>query len=190
MRSSWHKGHVIELLGSTIIILLSYIKLGLCIDMLYYGVLLILLFLISIVDIRTCKIPNRYIIIGCIWATSFNVFDWGIGIIEGLCGGIVGGAAILAISFISILLFKKAGMGGGDVKLMAMTGIFIGWKLTLLSILLAIYIAGLIFIILLITKKISKDDYLPFGPYLAIGTVLSLILGDNLINWYIGILFP
>lgn len=192
MRANWrkHKNHVIELCGAMTIILFSYVKFGLCIDMFFYGGLLSLLFFISIVDIRTCKIPNRYIIIGCVWAMSFNMLDKGIDIIDGIYGGLVGGASILAISLISVLLFQKPGMGGGDVKLMAMAGLFIGWELTLLSIVLAIYIAGIIFIILLLANKISKDDYLPFGPYLAIGVVLSLFLGDSIIDWYTGMLLP
>lgn len=156
-------------------------------SMLYYGALLLLLILISIADIKTYRIPDRYIIIGSIWAIVFNVIGRGIGIIEGLYGAIVGAAVILAISYFSLWIFKKPGMGGGDVKLMAMTGLFIGWRLTLLSILLAIYIAGLTSIILLIVKKIDRDDYLPFGPYLAIGIVLSILLGENIIDWYIDI---
>lgn len=192
MRANWrkYKNHVIELCGAMTIILFSYVKFGLCIDMFFYGGLLSLLFFISIVDIRTCNIPNRYIIIGCVWAMSFNMLDKGIDIIDGIYGGLVGGASILAISLISVLLFQKPGMGGGDVKLMAMAGLFIGWELTLLSIVLAIYIAGIIFIILLLANKISKDDYLPFGPYLAIGVVLSLFLGDSIIDWYTGMLLP
>lgn len=158
-------------------------------SMLYYGALFLLLLLISIADIKTYRIPDRYIIIGSIWAIIFNVMGEGIGIVEGFYGAIIGGAAILAISYLSLLIFKKPGMGGGDVKLMAMTGLFIGWQLTLLSILFAIYIAGLTSIVLLIAKKIDRNDYLPFGPYLAMGIVLSILLGENIMGWYIDIFF-
>ncbi|NMA95835.1 MAG: prepilin peptidase [Clostridiales bacterium] len=152
--------------------------------MLYYGPLLIILILISISDIKTMKIPDKYIIAGSFWAILLNVLGRGIGISKGLLGALIGGITIIIISYISFLIFKKPGMGGGDVKLLAMAGLFIGWELALLSLLLAIYIAGSISIILMVIGKIKRDDYIPFGPYIAIGITLSVLIGRHIIEWY------
>lgn len=161
-----------------------YMKFGVGTELLYYGMLFCILVVVSVIDMKTCIIPNRYIIIGSIWGITFNVLGRGIDIGEGIFGAIAGGLSILSLSLLSLLLFQKPGMGGGDIKLMAMAGLFLGWRLILLAILIAIYIAGASFLVMMARKEIGADDYMPFGPYLALGIIISLLFGDYIIKWY------
>ena len=81
--------------------------------------------------------------------------------------------------------FSKEGMGGGDIKLMGMIGLFIGWKLTALSILLSIYAGGIIGGLLMLLRKKKRGDAIPYGPFIAAGTVIAILYGNDLIQWYI-----
>lgn len=105
-----------------------------------------------------------------------------------LIGGIVGGGFFLLAFYISILVFKKEGLGGGDVKFMFSAGLLLGWK----NILLAVFIASLSgSIIMLILQKVrsdEKDHEYPFAPYLVAGSLISLFFGDFIINSYLSLI--
>jgi leader peptidase (prepilin peptidase)/N-methyltransferase len=77
-------------------------------------------------------------------------------------------------------------MGVGDVKLGAMLGAFLGWKLALLSILLSVLVGGPLAAALLATGRKARKDPLPFGPFLALGGMVSLFWGEALLAWYFG----
>jgi leader peptidase (prepilin peptidase)/N-methyltransferase len=81
-------------------------------------------------------------------------------------------------------LFKKEAMGGGDIKLAAMIGAFLGWKLTLLSLFLGFFLGSIIGVIVLLTSK-NKSDVLPFGPFIALGAFVSIFWGRAIIHWYL-----
>ena len=102
-----------------------------------------------------------------------------------MIGLLVGGGTFLIVALLSMLILKKEGMGGGDVKLMGMIGLFLGWKLTALSILLSIYAGGLIGGLLLLLKIKKRGDAIPYGPFIAVGTLISIFYGNQLIEWYL-----
>lgn len=77
-------------------------------------------------------------------------------------------------------------MGGGDVKLMGAAGLLLGWKLIILSFLLACIMGSLVHPVLMKVKKL--DRRLAFGPYLSAAMFIALMFGDSFINWYLGIL--
>ena len=77
-------------------------------------------------------------------------------------------------------------MGGGDMKLGAMLGAFLGWKLALVGILVAVLAGGVLAIVVLLTRRKGRKDAIPFGPFLALGGVVSLFWGEALLAWYLG----
>ncbi|HYR39098.1 MAG TPA: A24 family peptidase, partial [Methylomirabilota bacterium] len=85
-----------------------------------------------------------------------------------------------------ILLTAGRGMGGGDPKLGAMIGAFLGWKLALLAILIGVWSGGAVAIALLATGRKGRKAAIPFGPFLALGGVISLLWGRSLLAWYLG----
>jgi leader peptidase (prepilin peptidase)/N-methyltransferase len=97
-----------------------------------------------------------------------------------LFGILIGGGL-----FFVIILASRGGMGGGDMKLGAMMGAFLGWKLVLLAILLGVFAGGAVAIGLLVTGTKGRKDPVPFGPFLALGAVVSLLWGNDLLAWYL-----
>ncbi|MGI6091440.1 MAG: prepilin peptidase [Negativicutes bacterium] len=108
-----------------------------------------------------------------LWLNSLNILDM-------LLAAFVGGGIMLVIAVAS-----RGGMGGGDIKFAAALGIWLGWKLTLLTLFLAFILGGLGGGIVLLLKLKGRKDYIPFGPFIALGAFISLLYGNQIINWYI-----
>lgn len=78
--------------------------------------------------------------------------------------------------------------GGGDIKLMFVSGIALGWKYSLLAAFIGILLAGSYSIYLLVSKKINKKGHIAFGPYLSIGIFIALSYGSEIISWYLNLM--
>jgi len=94
--------------------------------------------------------------------------------------GLAIGAGILYL----IVILSRGGMGGGDVKLAAMLGAFLGWRLLLLNLFLSFLFGGVIATILLLLKIKGRKDYIPFGPYLALAGIVTIFWGKQILFWY------
>jgi len=102
---------------------------------------------------------------------------------QSLLGVLVGGGAIYAMGLLGDFIFKKESMGGGDVKLLAMIGAFLGWK----SALLTFFIAPFFGAVYGIVEKIrTKDSAIAYGPFLVLGALISMFYGDAIIAWIKG----
>ena len=99
-----------------------------------------------------------------------------------LSGYIIGGGVIYAMGLFGDMVFKKESMGGGDVKLMAMVGAFLGWKLAVLAFFLAPFFGSVYGIV---EKIRTRDSAIAYGPFLVLGSVVSLFWGDAIINWVV-----
>ncbi len=100
-------------------------------------------------------------------------------------GAIVGAGVILLIAIIGRVIFRKEAMGVGDIKLMAMIGIYIGaWPNIPLTLIIGAFIGSIIGLILVIMHKKKMDSMIPFGPLLSIGAVISLLYGKEIWMWY------
>ncbi len=97
-----------------------------------------------------------------------------------IVGVLAGGGSIYAMGILGDFLFKKESMGGGDVKLMAMVGAFLGWKFAILTFFLAPFFGAVYGII---EKIRTKDTAIAYGPFLVAGALISLFYGDELIRW-------
>lgn len=80
---------------------------------------------------------------------------------------------------------EQEGMGGGDVKLGAMLGAFLGWPVVLLAILLAVLSGGVVALLLLGLGLTGRKEPIPFGPFLALGGAVGVLAGDAIIGWYL-----
>ena len=152
------------------------------------GALVLLSGLIAItgIDLDHQIIPDVLSIPGIAAGVLWGLIPGGVGWKDSLLGVLVGGGVFVVIIFASSLVLGQPGMGVGDVKLGAMLGAFLGWQLALLSILLSVLVGGLLAAILLATGRKARKDPLPFGPFLALGGVVSLFWGDSLLAWYFG----
>ena len=157
---------------------------------LYYLLLVSLLVIITFIDLDHYIIPDELIIFGSIGALIFNILGQGISIKDTLLGGLICGGGMFALIHIIELAIKKEVMGGGDIKLFGMVGLFLGVKLGLLTILLSVYIGAIYGILTIIYSKINKKEYnsmIPYGPFISVGALISILYGTNLVNWYIGL---
>ena len=104
-----------------------------------------------------------------------------------LIGIAAGGGSLWAIAEIYYRVRHEEGLGMGDVKMLAMIGAFLGWKLVLLTLILASFSGTLIGVGVLIAKKESLKYALPFGTFLALGAIVAAVAGDPLLTWYLGL---
>lgn len=149
------------------------------------AVLCSVLIVISVIDWRTFEIPigtNIVILILGVIKLLINVFVYGLDVswLEYVIGFFIVSIPLAIIYYVS----KGRAMGGGDVKLMAVTGLFLGWKLALVAL-----IAGCLYgsIIHIIRMKVSGEGkQLAMGPYLSAGIVTALWFGNFIIEWYSG----
>lgn len=164
-----------------------YLIFGYSAQTLFYFILTAILIVVTFIDFEFQIIPNRLVLTGLLFAVVANVFGFNIGVLEGFLGLAAGAGTLGLVAILSLILFKKEGMGGGDIKLMGMVGLFLGWRLTLFAIFLSVLIAAFASVVLLVFRVLKQGDAIPFGPYLALGTFLSMLFGNDIMNWYFSV---
>ena len=132
-------------------------------------------------DLMHLVIPDEILAAGILAGVPFLLLDSFPGTLWGLLAGLAAGGFMLAIAVVS-----RGGMGGGDIKLAAFMGLFLGPRLVGLALFLAFLIGGMVSIALILSGKKGRKELIPFGPYLALGGILALFRGDHIINWYLG----
>ena len=98
------------------------------------------------------------------------------------------GAFAVSVPLLIAAIVTKGGMGGGDIKLMAAAGLFLGYKLILFSLLAGSVVGAIVSVALMSAKKLGMKSAVPFGPFLAFGIALAALRGDAIITWYVSIL--
>ncbi|MCP9449065.1 MAG: A24 family peptidase, partial [Nitrospira sp.] len=139
-------------------------------------------------DLSHKIIPNAITLPGTAVGLLSSATVLSTGLVNGLIGMLVGGGLLWLLAWLSPYLFGKEGMGGGDIKLMAMIGAFLGWKPALVTIMMGSLLGSLVGLTLIGTRVISRQDYIPFGPFLVCGALIALFFGQPLLNWYQGLL--
>jgi leader peptidase (prepilin peptidase)/N-methyltransferase len=99
----------------------------------------------------------------------------------------IGGAIGFAL-FLLIAIVSRGGMGWGDVKLAALIGLATGFPLVFLTIIMGAILGGIVAVALVIVKKRKFKEAIPFGPFLALAAMITLLWGSNILNWYLGLL--
>src|SRR5207248_964653 len=107
------------------------------------------------------------------------------GWVASLIGIALGGGVLFLIAEAYYRLRHEEGLGMGDVKMLAMIGAFIGWKLTLVTLMMASVAGSLIGIALIVTRRGGLKYALPFGTFLAIGVAASATVGSAMLDWYL-----
>lgn len=97
------------------------------------------------------------------------------------------GAAFLLIAILSEAVMKREGMGGGDIKLAAMTGAFLSWPAVVVALMLAVSVGAIGGLALMALRKRTQTDPIPFGPSLAVGGMIALFAADGIVRWYLNL---
>jgi len=176
---------IVELLTG-LIYLIIYLTYGLSVQTLIYIILSSALIIIAFIDLNEQIVPDVISLPGIAIGFIISFFVPYISFINSALGVVVGGGIILIIGLAGSVIFKKEAMGGGDVKLAAMIGAFLGWRYIIISLFLGFFLGALAGIILILSKIKSREDVVPFGPFIVLGSFITLLWGDKIITWYIG----
>lgn len=176
------------------IFLLLYLKFSISAEFLSGAYLCCILICAAFIDFEHKIIPNGLIIAGLAGGTalfSYNIFYpvsfygdryW----FTPLLGMVSGAGFLLLVSLAGSAVFKSDdAMGMGDVKILAVAGLFIGWKLTIVCIFTAVLLAAAYSVILIMLNRKNLKSTVPFGPFIAVGTFAAIVCGWDILNYYI-----
>ena len=169
-----------------IIYLIIYLIYGLSIQSLIYTILSSALIIIAFIDLNELIVPDVISLPGIAAGLILSFFVPYISFINSALGVVIGGGIILIIGLVGSMIFKKEAMGGGDVKLAAMIGAFLGWRYIIISMFLGFFLGALTGIILVLSKIKRREDMVPFGPFIVLGSLITLLCGEKIILWYVG----
>ena len=107
------------------------------------------------------------------------------GFIDAIIGVLVGGGVLWLIGEAYYRYSGHEGLGGGDVKMLAMIGAFLGWKLVLVTLVLSSFAGSIIGLGVIVMKRGGMKYALPYGTFLALGALIASLVGDRIVNWYV-----
>lgn len=155
-----------------------------------YSILFSALLVVTFIDLEHQIVPDLITLPGIPLGILCASTVLPVGLLDSVLGVLLGGGILWFLAWVSPYLFGKEGMGGGDIKLLAMIGAFLGWRPTLLAIMLAALVGSVVGIGLIASKVMRRDQHIPFGPFLALGALVALFFHRELIDWYFGLLGP
>jgi leader peptidase (prepilin peptidase) / N-methyltransferase len=172
---------------------------GVSIQTVGYWAFLSWLLTLAMIDVDTMTLPNPLTQSGLVVGLGFSAIvgfsTAGLtgaiqSVVAGVIGAIVGIWLLDLIAIVASVALGQEAMGAGDSKLMAMMGAWLGWKALLMAGFLACLIGATIGAGAIALKLLSRRQAMPFGPFLALGAVLSLFFGETLLSSYFQIFFP
>ena len=174
---------MIELLAGALSLGL-YLKFGLSIETLVYFIFICVLIVITFIDVDHRIIPDRITLPGIFvfFSAAFAIpsLSW----MDSLLGVAIGGGSLFMVAVVYHLLTRKEGMGGGDIKLLAMIGALVGWKGVFFTIFVSSAVGTLAGLLIMVATRQNLKLAVPFGPFLSIGAVTYIFFGPQLILWY------
>lgn len=162
----------------------AFTKFGFTFEFLAAIVLIICLIISTFIDLKHQIIPDKVVLPTMTAGLVLNIVLHWENLADYLMGFALGGGIIFLI-----VVLSRGGMGGGDIKLFATVGMFLGFRLTALAMLLSFILGSIAGLALIILKLKKMKDAIPFGPFIALGSVISLFMGDRMISWYWGLFF-
>lgn len=204
---------IVEVLMAALFMAMA-VRYGISVQTATYLVLICILMAVALIDLDTFIIPNGFVLAGCalwlvsIWfmptpsADAFSVgslfASWihpgGAVALDGIAGAVAVGGGVLVLSLVFDMVTKRTSLGGGDVKLLFMVGLFLGLAGSLLNLLVAC-VMGLVFALVqgLSAPSSSAEGEsirtraIPFGPAIAAATAFTLLAGPTVLTWYAGL---
>ena len=157
---------------------------GITLSFFIYSLVSFMLIVCMFADIKAQIIPNEVNFVGFLIGLCYAYYKMCIDVALGLdciAGMLTGGIIFLLIAGFAIIAYKKEGMGGGDVKLMGMLGLFFGFA-NIIQIFVLSFIVGAVASIILLATKIKKmDEYIAFGPYIVIAAYITMFVPANVL---------
>jgi leader peptidase (prepilin peptidase)/N-methyltransferase len=136
---------------------------------------------IALTDAREYIIPDEFTYGGLVLGLLFSATGGLAGVGSALFGAGVGFGILWLVGLVGTWIFKEEAMGGGDIKMMAMVGAFVGWQGVLLTIFLGALAGTVIFLPL---HLLGRKKLVPFGVFLSIGAAITYLVGPAILEWY------
>jgi prepilin signal peptidase PulO-like enzyme (type II secretory pathway) len=177
-------------LATALIFALLYWHYGLSAElgvMAFYACLFIIIF---VTDLEQGLILNKVVYPSMIVALLLALYPWpwlNESIVMRIAYAALGGGIGFAL-FLLIAIVSRGGMGWGDVKLAALIGLATGFPLVFLAIIMGAILGGIVAVALMIVKKRKFKESIPFGPFLALAAMVTLLWGSNILSWYLGLM--
>ena len=168
---------LVELITASLSLLL-FLKFGLSLTFLTIFIFTAVLIIIAFIDLDHQIIPDILTLPGIPVFFLAGIFIMKVYWLEALIGLLIGGGVLFAIAFVYEAITKREGMGGGDIKLLAMIGGFFGWKSLIFILLFSSFAGALVGITAMIIQKKDLKYAVPFGPFLAAAAVAYIFWGD------------
>jgi leader peptidase (prepilin peptidase)/N-methyltransferase len=163
-----------------------HLSVGLPITLFYISLFMVIL----VIDFEHGLILNRIVYpamaVALLLSVFFTIFLPHVSIVPHIIKAAIGGGIGLVVFFLIVVL-SRGGMGFGDVKLAALIGLAIGYPLIIVALLMGVILGGLAAVILLGLKIKRRKEAMPFGPFLAVAAIVTLLWGNQIFNWYMGI---
>lgn len=168
--------------GIVFIILFNYALSPL--HFIFIAFLMVIFISMGIIDFKHYILPDKLLISGALLSILYYVYLEGLTVVNYIWDACISFSVLFLLRFGSTKLFKKEGLGIGDLKLGALMGFLLGWKASLIAIFFGFNLAALTILILYPVKGIKKKSYIPFGPFMLSGMLVYLIWGNKIVHWY------
>lgn len=172
---------IIQFLTGTLYMLV-YIKYGVTLNAIKYIIMVSILIVIGMIDLDTTNVYFKTTLTGFGSAITFLALYayMGLSVMNYIYGGLIGGGTLALI-----ILITKGGMGWGDAEICFVCGLFLGFKLTLLMLFLSFVIGSVIGLALIASKRKTRRDYVAFGPFIVIASIITILWGQGIISCYL-----
>lgn len=155
---------------------------------LVYALLYSALLVITCIDLTHQIIPNVITLPGIALGLLAAATILPVGLLDSILGTVLGYGIPWGLANAYLFLRGRPGMGLGDAKLLAMIGAILGWKPVLLTVMVGATVGSVVGLVMIALKRVRRDQYLPFGPFLALGAIVSLFFHSAVVSWYLGLL--
>ena len=179
---------LVELL-TALLGLALYLRFGLTLSFFILAVLCAALVTVAFIDLEHRIIPDEISLSGIVIGFACSFFIPRLGWLNSLLGILTGGGSLFLVAWGYERFTGKEGMGGGDIKLLAMLGAFFGWKAIPFIIFVSSLTGSVIGVTVMLIKKRDGKLAIPFGPFLVLGALIHIFFGPQLVTWYFN-LFP
>ncbi|MFC1993192.1 prepilin peptidase [Chloroflexota bacterium] len=178
-------------IGSGLLFAFTYWRYGLGAEFAIITFYCCLFIVLMVIDLEHQLILNKIVYPASIVALTISIFLPSLTTVDislpwpDIINGIIGGAIGFAFLAIPALVYR-GGMGWGDVKMAALIGLVTGFPLVFVALLMSVILGGLVAGALLLFKIKKRKDAIPFGPFLSLATMATLLWGSNILQWYMG----
>ena len=177
-------------IGTAVLFGLAYWRYGLSVELAIALFYICLFIVILVIDLEHRLILNKVVYpalaVALLISIFFSIFLPQSKIVPEIGQAAIGGGLGLVL-FLLVVLISRGGMGWGDVKLAALIGLVTGFPLIIVALLMGIILGGLVAVLLLTLKIKKRKEAIPFGPFLSVATIVTLLWGNDILSWYLGL---